>query len=246
MATFLIDTFQDSWINSDAPSTNYGSDSILNTKWINSPYSEYRALIKFDKDAIIAGIEGGTVTQVDLYIYAKNFGGSSDSFKVKRCNNFTESTVTWATRPSTSTTVDTTFPSTSYSWQTVDITSIYNAETSGILPIDIEAYTDGGDVRCESREFGAGHTPYLLVTYTPFSSDDIYVTLTGNDSNSGGTLASSKLTLYNGIRILNTGGNLHIGFGDFSAQTSFQIAKTMNWVFDTSGGVGTTTFPPTV
>lgn len=76
--------------------------------------------------------------------------------------------------------------------------------------------------------------------------NDIYIALTGNDSNSGGTLISSKLTLYGGINSLSTGGNLHIGFGDFSAQTSFQISKSMTWVFDTSGGIGTTTFPLTI
>ena len=107
-----------------------------------------------------------------------------------------------------------------------------------------------GDISTDSLksswDANSGEFLSLQVTYTLTGLDNVYVALTGNDSNSGGTLASSKLTLYGGISVLNYDANLHIGFGDFSAQTSFQINKTMTWMFDTSGGIGTVTFPATI
>jgi hypothetical protein len=75
---------------------------------------------------------------------------------------------------------------------------------------------------------------------------DIYVKLTGNDANSGLSWATAKQTIAAGIAILEIGETLHIGFGDYSAQSAVALAKNMSLLCetaDTGGGTGTAVLP---
>jgi len=85
----------------------------------------------------------------------------------------------------------------------------------------------------------------LRVTYDP---DEIYVDLSGDDSNDGKTWSTSKKTIKAGIESVGAGGLLHIGFGDYSSQDPITLDKTIVLqceTYGTGGGTGTVVLPPT-
>lgn len=82
---------------------------------------------------------------------------------------------------------------------------------------------------------------------------DIYVTLDGNDADDGRDWAHAKLTIANALSNVGTGATMYIdtfvGDGDFSAQTSITLDKSVNLKPEHKilGEVaGTVILPPTV
>lgn len=90
---------------------------------------------------------------------------------------------------------------------------------------------------------------HLSLYCTDGGGFEVYVDINrADDSGDGYSWSGAKKTIYGGINILNVGGLLHIGFGDYSAQTSARLNKTMDILCTTSGGggAGTVTFPATI
>ena len=95
--------------------------------------------------------------------------------------------------------------------------------------------------------------PFIAVTTPPtwkisgVEGTQVYVKLTGNDTNNGTSWTNAKLTINAGINI--TGENfIHIGFGDYSTQSIITLNKTMELLCETAdigGGNGTVVLPAT-
>jgi len=165
MATYNSNTIGDALISLLNSGINYGSSDVVSSLWDSYAGEEVRGYFKFDRATILSIVGSGTITSVVLYVYAENNGAYGDAYKIKRCGDFTESTITWATRPTNYEDSDASFPTISYSWQTNDITTLWNAQTSGsVFALNIECYTDGGFVRCHSKENVSGNKAYLLIT----------------------------------------------------------------------------------
>lgn len=119
------------------------------------------------------------------------------------------------------------------------------------------------------RTTGSGSYKYIsgdITTSTPTSSwssgvgiisvygtgeavtGDKYVDIaTGSDSDSGDTWGSAYLTVKKGLDNLPANDNLHIAFGDYSAQASIDLDQNVNLICEQygGGGTGTVTLPPT-
>ncbi len=90
---------------------------------------------------------------------------------------------------------------------------------------------------------------YYMDFYTGLlTNDDVYVKLTGDDSNSGLSWDSAKKTIKAGLETVATNGTLHIAFGDYSSQDAITLDKTVDLLCENEGGGGTGTvvLPPTV
>lgn len=91
----------------------------------------------------------------------------------------------------------------------------------------------------------SGGTRYKPIAYAS-GSDDVYVKLAGNDSNTGGTWSIAKRNIKEGLTAVPVGAILHIGFEDYSAQPGIKIIKNVSLKCETvggSGGNGTTILP---
>jgi hypothetical protein len=241
MATLALNTMGDTYISLLNPTTNYGSTTGLSRSWNYAPNEETRALIKFDRDAIISALAGGTVTNVLLYEYAQNNNSASDSYKIKRCGDFTESTVTYNTRPTVYENVDAVYSPVGISWKSNDITSLWAAQSSGsVFAVTIEAYTSGAYVNAHSRENASGNIPYLYITYTPAPLNDVYVDINkADDTGAGTSWATAKKTMKAGWDILNATGTMHVASGDYSAQTTIDYNKTWSLSPEDPNSTGT-------
>ena len=82
----------DTFIRSDAPSTNYGSDNTFDVRPDNS--ADRRGLVKFDLTAIPSN---AIITNATLYLYEKSNKTDQVTFIYRVTSNWTENTVTWQT-----------------------------------------------------------------------------------------------------------------------------------------------------
>jgi hypothetical protein len=98
-ATLTFGPDADASLYADSPTTNYGASSTLETD--NSPVKQY--LIRFT----VSGVGTRTVTGATLRMSCVDPSPSGGMFTVAASNDWTESTVTFATAPAAGATVAT-------------------------------------------------------------------------------------------------------------------------------------------
>ena len=143
----------DSWISSDNPDTNYGTNTTIRTD--GSPVSS--AYLRFDLSSL-----SGTVSKAILEVHAGSESGRGVSIHTVADNSWGETTITYANAPSPSSTV--TDSSGGYSTGTTlqfDVTSLVTGP--GLVSF---AITDNNNTarRFDSRE--SDHPESLVVTTT--------------------------------------------------------------------------------
>lgn len=168
----------DTWINQEAPTANHGTDIMMmvrNQNGSGGALHEFDTLVKFD----ISSIPSTTsISSATLYLYYLRWGDADPGgrlLNVHRISDaWSETTVTWDTRPSRETLVsdDAAVPFAIGAWMQWDVT------------VDVDHFVDGtwtnhgwmvqdeniiGTIVVPftvfaTKEFG-GSTPYLEVTY---------------------------------------------------------------------------------
>lgn len=116
-------------------------------------------------------------------------------------------------------------------------------------PSGVLVWYKTGDVTTNDLKTSYSTSTAVLTIVVKDSTDSIIYTniLIGNDSNDGSTPKLPKLTLNAAITAVSTGGIVYVEFGDYSAQSSIILSKTMTFVPDSLGKetTGTVTLPPT-
>lgn len=231
-------TIDDSSVNSSNPDTNYnnvGYDlNVTGTNWAS--------FLKFD----LSG-ENNTLLSASLYLYNLNIGIGTTTCKRVTSGDWVEGTITWNNQPAVTTTNAASFTDQS-GWCVCNVTDMIidmiNGNNYG-LRIYERTGISGSSPKFEERESAGTNDAYLVISYTAL---DKYVDIsTGSDSNSGDTWANAYLTVKKGIDNLLTNNNLHIAFGDYSAQTAIDLNQNINLICENygGGGTGTVTLPPT-
>ena len=140
----------DTYVNSNRANRNYGSSASLTTV---SP-TRY-SLFKFN----VTGVGTRTVTSAKLRLYVNNSSNSGGAFHKITNNTWSQSTVTWNTKPTfDANNLSTLGPITSGTWVETDLTSLITND--GIYGI-LNNSTSGDTAGYTSRETST--TPQLIL-----------------------------------------------------------------------------------
>jgi chitodextrinase len=153
----------DTWVESDTPTTNYGSNTFAGTD--NSPVK--RLLLKFD----VSGVAGRQVLSARLRLYcvnASNFGGA---FHRVADTSWSEGGVNWNNAPVGSTTALGQLGAVAVNtWYDLDVSQLVSGD--GTVSIDATSpSSDGADY--SSKEGAAGLAPQLIVTTSSAPPDTL-------------------------------------------------------------------------
>ncbi len=163
---------KDTWVNSDGPTTNYGTDFTIRASSLNGGATLYNGLIQFDLSSIPSG---GSLSDAQMSLYM--VGGMDRSLQLTVypiSSAWNEATVTWNTQPSNLTTPSSVkdIPySTTASWQTWAITDIVSQHVNGTIVnngyVIKRTNTNNGDGQFWSSDYTTDVTlrPKLSVTY---------------------------------------------------------------------------------
>jgi chitodextrinase len=151
---FTFTPVADTWVESDTPTTNYGSNTVIGTD--NSPVK--RLLLKFD----VAGVAGRQVLSARLRLYNVNASNLGGIFHRVADTSWTESGVNWNTAPpGDAATLAQLGPVALNTWYDLDVTPLVGGD--GTVSVDATSTsTDGADYT--SKEGAAGFAPQLVVT----------------------------------------------------------------------------------
>ena len=246
MTTATLYPSEDAGIHESDPDKNYGSETSMSVE----DYGTYedRAYIEFNISSIPSDV---TISSAVLHLLEVFGNDRADTIRFQRTTSqFDEHTITWnSNKPSTTATnqVDASI-SGSGGWHTIDLTDMFRDAHDANLSyfgVYMRSLTSNGNHAFETKE--GTHDPYLVVTYTITSYDEIYVKLTGNDSNDGTSWDTAKQTIKAGLETVAVNGTLHIAFGDYSSQDAITLDKTVSLLCENEGGGGTGTvvLPPT-
>jgi hypothetical protein len=152
----------DSWIDESDPTKNNGTDSNLYVQ-SKTPNLNQRTLVSFALPALPTGC---SVTSATLELYAKSSEGTRTIEAYRAASSWSESTVTWNTRPATTGAPATSASGTGWrSWSvTTLVQSMYTTANHGFV---LKDQTEGvGSFRQNyaSRE-DAPNDPRLVLTW---------------------------------------------------------------------------------
>jgi fibronectin type III domain protein/calcineurin-like phosphoesterase family protein len=152
--TQTLNPIADSWVNSAAPTTNYGSSTSLYVDGDGVRYS----YLKFD----LSGV-GGTVTGATLQIYAGSSQATGYQVYSVADTSWSESALTWNTKPPMgSTSSGSSGPVTTGTWTSVTLpSSLVQAALGGKLSLGLQT-TSNTNLKLLSRE--STTQPKLVVT----------------------------------------------------------------------------------
>ena len=140
----------DAYVQSSAPTTNYGSDTALFTD--NSPVRQF--LLKFN----VSGVSGRPITSAKLRLFNVDASGKGGDFYRVNDNTWQESTVNWNNAPVATTTLLASLGSVQVNnWYEIDLTSVITADGTYSLRVS-SISSDGADY--SSKE---GSNPPQLV-----------------------------------------------------------------------------------
>ena len=149
--TTIIPT-EDSYIKGDYPSLNYGLATQLNVD--GSPVRI--AYMKFD----LTSLAGRTITSAKLRL--RITGSSSSTQNIKTISNsWSQSTVTYNTRPALGSVVTTFVGGSSGVWKEIDLTSFVNSNKGNTVSIAIDSA--GGDGLDFYSKESSIDKPYLQI-----------------------------------------------------------------------------------
>lgn len=235
-----IHTTKDASVNVAWPNNNYGSSDTMHC--CETASNIWRTLVGFD----ISSIDVSTVTAAQLIIYC--YDNDDLTVRAQRITGtWTESGVTWNSKPSVTSTNSTTLSCTTNGWKSFNILSMLQDQTGDEFGVQLSNTSYPGFTDFYSKEYSSGSLKaYLAITG---GATDKYVDITtGSDSDSGNDWTNAYLTVKKGIDNVAAGGKLHIGFGNYSSQAAITLNKNLELVcetYNTGGGTGTVTLPPT-
>lgn len=185
----------DAYVNSAAPTTNYGAATTLNLQ-----SAADTIFIRFDLTAVPAGYTGASIAKATLKLYV-NTVTTAGSFNVDLVNgSWTEKTITYNLQPAIGTLIDSSIPLTTASKGTfveVDITSAVVDWLNGTQPNDGIALVASSPLVAtfDSKEnTAASHAPEIDIV---FSSIAGVTTASGSGLVGGGTSGTLNLALTN-------------------------------------------------
>ena len=245
MTDITLHPIGDTYIFQGSPDTNYCNEEKL---FINTG-SERRMFFEFNITSIP---EGSVIDSATFYLYhyAETL---SDNGKIQRITeDFDECVVTWNDQPlyTTEHEVSITFHG-SADWEEYDVKELLQDAYdtgSGYFRFRIIQTTDVDGHFFRSMNYSdSDYHPYLEVTYSGSQYGNVYVKLSGNDSNDGLSWTNAKQTIKSGLETVAANGILHIAFGDYSSQDAITLDKTVSLLCENEGGGGTGTvvLPPT-
>ncbi|MBP7144540.1 MAG: DUF3344 domain-containing protein [Methanoculleus sp.] len=180
------ETFQadaDAYIRSTAAQadTNYGGNNDLPIR-LTTASARYNGLIHFDLSSIP---EGSTIESATLYGYMYQKSGNKEVSVYRVTGEWTESGVTWNTRPSNDTQpTSVILPSSAMSWVSWNVTQDVQAYAEGtpnygwLLTYGESATATNLGVYLRSREYSSSaQRPYLNITYSTGSAAPVLTTI---------------------------------------------------------------------
>lgn len=150
--TFL--PLADSYVNSDSPTTNYGTLTTLRVD--GSP--TIRSYLRFTVQGL-----NGTVTKATLRIFANSASSSSLVASGVSDNTWTESTINYNNAPSLDSSLGTAGPVTAGAWISIDITAYITGDGTYNLAVTTPGSTA---ISLASRQSGA-NAPQLIIETSP-------------------------------------------------------------------------------
>ncbi len=227
------------------PNENYCNYELMA---VEAKDNERRSFIKFDISSLPEDI---VINEAILYLHYYHLSeDSNDSGKINRATeDFDECNITWNNQPSVTSTheVDIVLHS-SGTWEDYDVTDLLQDacdENLDYFAMRLRATTGNDNHRFHTSN--SDYDPYLTIDYTEPDYSNVYVKLSGDDSNDGLSWTNAKQTIKAGLETVATDGTLHIAFGDYSSQDAITLDKTVSLLCENEGGGGTGTvvLPPT-
>ncbi len=151
--TVTITPAADGYVQSDLPSTNFGTSAVLK----NNTTPDTRAYLKFD----LSGISG-TVTNATFRAYTQTSSGSGYELHQVTDNSWVEPGLTYSNRPAVGTLVGSAVNFTANTWTSVDVSSV--VKNPGTFSFEMNGTS--ANLKQYSSKEGA-NPPQLVVSYTP-------------------------------------------------------------------------------
>ena len=198
----------DAYVNSAAPTTNYGAAGLLNLQ-----SAATTSFIRFDLTALPAGYTGASVAKATLKLYV-NTVATAGSFNVDLVNGvWSERTITYNLQPVITTAIVSGFPlatSSKGTYVEIDITSAMVSWLNGTQPNDGIALVANTPLVAtfDSKEnTAASHPPEIDIVFAGISG---VTTASGSGitgGGTGGTLTLSLLTSCTSGQVLKWNGS---------------------------------------
>ena len=162
--TTTVTADADTWIRQNTPSANHGTDTVLTVA--SKKNANARTLVRFTLPAIPSGCQ---VDGAKLRLYAVSASAGRTLRAVPLAGPWTESGVTWRTKPATTGTAATARSGSGWVQWTVtgQVTGMYTGGNHGFLVRDASEGGIGAEQRFQSHETGTGQPPELIVTFGP-------------------------------------------------------------------------------
>jgi hypothetical protein len=151
--TVTITPVADGYVQSDLPSTNFGTSAVLK----NNTTPDTRAYLKFD----LSGISG-TVTNATFRAFAQTSSGSGYELHQVSDNSWVEPGLTYSNRPAVGTLVGSAVNFTANTWTSVNASSV--VKSPGTYSFEMNGTS--ANLKQYSSKEGA-NPPQLVVSYTP-------------------------------------------------------------------------------
>ena len=202
--TVTLTPTADSYVESDVPSTNFGSAAVLK----NNTSPDTRAYLKFDLTGIV-----GTVTKATFRAFTQTSSGSGYELHSVADNSWVEPGLTYSNRPALGATLGAAVNFTANTWTSVDASSYvkgagtYSFEMNG-TSVNLKQYS--------SRE--GANPPQLVIQYTPAAPPaSISAAAGGGQSATVGTAFATRLA----VQVLDAASQPVAGVSvNFNAPTS--------------------------
>jgi len=198
--TIKIYPSDDTWVDIDAPTKNYGTNNILHTRYTANQRWSY---LKFDLSSIPSG---ATITSAKIYMYvtggdnnAENLGTyfvSDDTWVQGTCDGVTGACgggITWDTKPAVGSLLSTTSVGAKNNYYNWDVTSQVNTENSGDDKLSVAFYfttIDSHKDFCSKENTDALCHPYIEITYTVCGNEIVE----GSEQCDGGACCNADCT----------------------------------------------------
>lgn len=151
--TVTLTPSADSYVQSDLPSTNFGSATVLK----NNTTPDTRAYLKFN----LSGVSG-TVTKATFRSYTQTSSGSGYELHQVADNSWVEPGLTYSNRPAVGATIGSALNFTANTWTSVDASSY--VKSGGALSFEMNGTS--ANLKQYSSKEGA-NPPQLVIEYTP-------------------------------------------------------------------------------
>lgn len=229
----------DSYVNEESKSTNYGNDANLVVQSRHTG-KNYYSFIEFDLSSIPPG---ATITSATLNLYAISVPSSSRTYEVQRSNqSWSESTINWNNKPGVLGISVTNTIGTTVGWKVWDVTSDVQTFYGGSnnygwrIKDSVDDAGGGGETSTfdSSESSNVQNLPYLYITFTPPESCGISVSpsLDFSSMEPGDTSTNQQTT------VTNTGNSptdtLLISGTDWASGPNTMLVGQTKWSTDSN------------